>query len=152
MPARIWLRFATGVLATLCTAAVATACVIEVHSLRSTIRHAKAVFAGEVLEIADTPADQRSAGVSAFAVRLRVERHWKRVRTSEVVVHTGITDCDVRLEVGRAYLVYGFGKTLEVGGGQGRARELRYANDDLRVLGPGKKLSTQTRSTVNELR
>jgi|HubBroStandDraft_4_1064222.scaffolds.fasta_scaffold42289_3 hypothetical protein len=100
-------------------------------------RHAKAVFVGEVLEIASTPKAELKMGASSYAIRLRVERYWKGVRTREVTVHTDMVGCGPRFEVGRKYLVYGFGKELETA--NTGTRELQFVDKDLREIGPGKE-------------
>jgi hypothetical protein len=52
-------------------------------------------------------------------------------------VHTDMFGCGPRFEVGRKYLVYAFGKELETA--NTGTRELRYADQDLRAIGPGKE-------------
>lgn len=132
------LRIATLLSAVLAAAAVAGACTIEIRgdgTPRSMLHHAKSVFTGEVLEITSTP---KEIEASSFAVRLRVNRFWKGVKTREVIVHTDMNSCGPHFDVGREYLVYGFGKELETR--YSRTRELRFADEDLRAIGPGKEL------------
>jgi hypothetical protein len=101
-------------------------------------RHAKVVFVGEVLEIAKTPKQELEAGATQYAVRFRVNRYWKSVKTSEVIVHTDMVGCGPHFEIGKKYLVYAFGETLETR--FSRTKELAFADEDLRAIGPGKEL------------
>jgi hypothetical protein len=99
--------------------------------------HAKTVFIGEALEITEMPKADLEIGASHYAVRLRVERYWKGVKTREVVVHTDMVGCGPQFEIGQKYLVCGFGRELEtVNTG---TRLLRYADKDLREIGLGKE-------------
>ncbi len=135
-----FLRVAILLVAVLLATSMTGACTVEVigdGSPRSMIHHARAVFAGEVLEITNTPQSEREMGVTPYSVRLRVNRYWKGVKTREVTVHTDMVGCGPHFEVGRTYLVYGFGKELETA--SSRTKELRFADDDLRVIGPGKE-------------
>ncbi len=124
----------------LLVASASGACTVEIRgdgSPRSAMHHAKAVFIGQVLDISPTPQSKREMGVTPYSVRLRVERYWKGVKTLEVTVHTDMVGCGPHFEVGRKYLVYGFGKELETA--SSRTKELPFADDDLRVIGPGKQ-------------
>jgi hypothetical protein len=119
--------------------AIASACTIEIRGDGSPgymRRHAKVVFVGEVLEITDTPKAELELGANHYSVRLRVDRFWKGVKTREATVHTDMFGCGPRFEVGRKYLVYAFGEELETA--NTGTRELRYADKDLRAIGPGK--------------
>jgi len=110
-------------------------------------RHAKVVFVGEVLEIANTPKQELEAGATQYAVRFRVDRYWKGVKASELIVHTDMTGCGPHFEIGQKYLVYAFGKTLETR--FSRTKELGFADEDLRAIGPGKEFR-EVRITSHE--
>ena len=108
---------------------------------RSRLHYAKAVFVGEVVEIGSTPQAQQEQDASASAVRFRVERYWKGVKTKEMTVHSDLSGCGPSFTVGKKYLVYTRGKTLEAS--PLGAQELPNATEDLRLLGPGKLLKAE---------
>ncbi len=112
-------------------------CTCEIHgdgSPRSFMRHAKAVFVGEVLEVRETTPAERKEVPSPFE-RFRVERYWKGIKTIEITVHTDLHGCGPNLEVGKRYLVYAMGKELETA--RSGTKELTGASADLQALGPG---------------
>lgn len=129
------------VLTTLLTATKAYSCSCAIYgngSPRATMRHAKAVFIGEVLEIAETTKEQRESGFGHALARMRVERFWKGIKSSEISVSTEIgVICGPHLEIGQKYLVYAFGKSLDTICTP--TRKLEYAEKDLVALGPGKE-------------
>jgi hypothetical protein len=136
--------FRAAILLSIVLFAIATsgACTIEIRGDGGPgymKRHAKVVLVGEVLDITDTPKTDLEMGANRYSVRLRVDRFWKGVKTREVTVHTDMVGCGPRFEVGRKYLVYAFGKELETA--NTRSRELQYATEDLRVIGPGKEFT-----------
>ena len=108
-------------------------------SPRATMRHARAVFVGEVLGVEEATQEQRERGLGLAVARLQVKRFWKGVKTSEINVSTEIgVMCGPHLEVGQEYLVYAFGTSLNTI--CTRTRKLEYAEEDLKALGPGKLL------------
>jgi hypothetical protein len=136
------MNFSRGVavliLAFFCAIAVRP-CTIEAlgdGTPRSRLHYAKAVFVGEVVEIGSTPRAQQEQCASALAVRFRVEQYWKGVNTKQITVHSDLTGCGPSFTVGKRYLVYARGSTLEAG--PLAAQALQNAAADLRSLGPGK--------------
>ncbi len=115
------------------------ACTCEVFgdgSPRSAMRHAKAVFVGEVLEVRAATNAEREEYSSAYIVRLRVERYRKGIKSGEINVETDLTGCGPYFRVGEEFLVYGVGKRLSTA--CSRTRKLEHAKEDLKALGPGK--------------
>jgi hypothetical protein len=101
------------------------------------MHRAKSVFVGEVVEIRKTSASDSEEGTSPFAVRLRVEKYWKGVKTIAVTVHVDLHGCGPAMKVGKKYLVFAMYKTLETA--CSGTKELAYADADLGALRPGKK-------------
>jgi len=90
------------------------------------MRHARAVFVGEVLGVDETTREQRENGLGFAVARLRGKPFWKGAKTSEINVSIEIgVICGPRLEVGQEYLVYAFGKSLNTV--CTRTRKLEYA-------------------------
>ena len=119
----------------------ARSCTCEVFSdgsPRSEMHHAKAVFIGEVLEVRKATTAEQEDLFGPYIVRLRVERFWKGVKHSEVLVETDLTGCGPHFKVGQKYLVYGMRKQLHTG--CTRTRLLDQADEELKALGPGKEL------------
>ena len=135
------LLLAILVLTTLLAATKTYSCSCAIYgdgSPNATMRHAKAVFIGEVLEITETTKEQREAGLGSALARMRVERFWKGVKSSEIFVSTEIgVICGPHLEIGQKYLVYAFGKSLTTICTP--TRKLEYASKDMVALGPGKE-------------
>lgn len=71
------------------------------------MRHAKAVFIGEVLEVRSATKAEREDGSNSYIAKLQVERFWKGIKSSEVSVETDMFGCGPNFEVGQKYLVYG---------------------------------------------
>ena len=114
-------------------------------SPRSTMRHAKAVFVGEVLELTEATKEQTENGFGCAVARMKVERFWKGVKSSEIIVSTEIGRvCGPGLEVGQKYLVYAFGRSLSLICTP--TRKLEYAEKDLKALGPGKEVKPSMRT------
>jgi len=102
----------------------------ERSKVRVARQEAVAVFAGEVL---DTTVD---AARGVLNVRLRVDRAWKGVRTTEVIVATGLDDCGFSFDAGAQYLVYCSGNAAQLTTSLcHRTRLLTEAQSDLRYLG-----------------
>jgi hypothetical protein len=74
-------------------------------------------------------------------VKFRVEKYWKGVLTTEMIVVTGRGggDCGYRFEVGARYLIFAYGgdTKLETNICQ-RTKGLEEATEDLKLLGKGK--------------
>jgi hypothetical protein len=116
----------------------ASACTCEFYGSGplDAMHHAKSVFVGEVLEVREISAFESEDGASSFAVRLRVEKYWKGVKTIEITVHTDLHGCGPDMRVGKKYLVFAMHRPLETA--CSGTKELAYADADLRALGPGK--------------
>ena len=93
------------------------------------MHHAKAVFAGEVLEVRAATKAEREEYSNSYIVRMRVERYWKGIKSGEITVETDMFGCGPNLQVGTKYLVYGMGKRLNTG--CTRTRKLEFASEDL---------------------
>ena len=66
---------------------MACACTCEIYgdgSPRSTMRHARAVFTGEVLEVREATKPEQEENSNAYIVRMRVERYWKGIKSGEI--------------------------------------------------------------------
>ena len=111
-------------------------------SPRSVMRRAKAVFIGEVLEVRPATTAEREDGSNSYIATVRVERFWKGVKDRKVSVETDMVGCGTNLEVGEKYLVYGIGKRLNTSSCS-RTRKLKYAGQDLLVLGRGKEFKSK---------
>jgi hypothetical protein len=102
--------------------------------------HSAAVFVGEVLDVA-APTSESMKGYFGFAVKFRVERYWKGVKTQEITVYMSLSCCgSPHPEIGNKFLVYAVGKMLETG--CTRTRPLDAVADDLRALGPAKRMNS----------
>lgn len=135
-------RFASAGFLLLLAAARVSGCTCEFFgdgTPKSSLRHPKAVFLGEVLEIRPATPDEREDGANTYIVKLRVERYWKGVKTGEIVVETDMTGCGPYFEVGRRYVVYGRGKRLNTT--CMRMRRIEEAEDDMKKLGPSRQLN-----------
>ena len=105
------------------------------------MHHAKAVFIGEVLEVRPATKAEREDGSNPYIVRLRVERFWKGVKSSQAFVETDMFGCGPNFKVGQKYLVYGMGIRLQTA--CTGTRKLEDASADLIALGPGKEFKTK---------
>ncbi len=110
---------------------------------------AAAVFSGKVIAITEGEAAPLTPWLKELAVKFRVEKSWKLLRTAEVTVFTVNTSnlCGFPFSVGERYLVYaqGLGPALSTNICT-RTVLLTYAQEDLaylkrRRLLKGKKLS-----------
>jgi|SRR5436309_11673063 len=117
----------------------ARACTCEIYGdggPRSRMHHATAVFVGEVLEVREATKSERGEYSNAFIVRMRVERYWKGIKSSEINVETDMTGCGPYFRIAEKFLVYGMEKRLDTG--CSGTRKLEDAEKDLEALGPGK--------------
>ena len=122
-----------------CLPAPSLACTIEIHgdgSPRSEMRRSKAVFIGEVLEVRQATQEEQQEYSNSYIARVRVTRYWKGIKSAEVTVETDMFGCGPNLQAGSVYLFYAVGKRWNVSGT--RTRRLEHAEEDLKVLGPGK--------------
>ena len=126
------------------TAPAASACSCEAPSQAKAFRKAWAVFVGQAVEIeqreyrADEPGGER---LFPYAIKFKVERYWKGVKASEIVVSSdqGLLPCHLgRFVVGERYLVYAHGKHLLATLNCDRSRPAGDAAEDLRKLGKWK--------------
>jgi hypothetical protein len=137
---RVLFILATIVVA-LISAPYAGACTCEVYgdgTAHSMLRHSKMVFVGKVLDVRPATQSEQEDGKSWYAVRFRIERFWKGVKTNETTVYTDLHGCGPDLRTGLEYLVYAVGKELATG--CTRTRMLTLAEEDLRDLGKGRTL------------
>lgn len=111
---------------------------------RGMLHYSKAVFVGEVLEVRQATKEEREDGSDLYFVRLRVERYWKGIKTSEIWVGADMYGCGPNFEVGQKYLVNARGKKRLSTSICMRTRKLEYAADDLKALGPGKQLKAKS--------
>jgi hypothetical protein len=122
---------------------VASACTCDLPSPGKTLKpqvvearkQSRPVFSGEVVEVIADPQ------VPYLKVKFRVEKYWKGVLTTEMIVVTGRGggDCGYRFEVGARYLIFAYGgdAKLETNICQ-RTKGLEEATEDLKLLGKGK--------------
>lgn len=97
---------------------------------------ADAVFTGEVLDIAKQP--RRDTGYDA--VILAVDRAWKGVDATQVIVYTRWSDCMFYFEEGERYLLYAYksGENLEVSTcSSSMISNTAQADEHLALLGEG---------------
>src|SRR5713226_7497851 len=57
--------------------------------------HSAAVFVAEVLDVAVPEAFEVKKGYVGIAVKFRVERYWKVVKTQEITVHKSSMCCSI---------------------------------------------------------
>ena len=129
------------------TASAALACSCEPPSQGKAFRRAKAVFMGQVIEINQLKYREDRPGelFYPYAVKFKVERYWKGVKTSEIIVLSdqGLLPCHIgKFVVGERYLVYAYGKNLLAPINCDRSRSLDAASEDLQKLGKGKESLT----------
>ena len=103
------------------------------------MRHAKAVFAGEVLKVREATKSEQEENSNAYIVRMRVERYWKGIKFGEINVETDMTGCGPYFRVGEKFLVYGMGKRLNTA--CSGTRKLEHAEEDLNLLAKVKYLN-----------
>jgi hypothetical protein len=101
-----------------------------------------AVFSGKVVRIYETTRKELEIGerVSQRAVVFSVNRTWKGVDETHVVVYTGFGggDCGYPFEVGKEYLVYAYDDTDLVTGICSLTKPLSLAQSDIEAFGKGK--------------
>jgi len=100
------------------------------------LEEASAVFKGRVIDIAKQP--RRDEGYDA--VILEVERVWKGVETTQVIVYTPWTSCRFPFQDDMSYLLYAAkdGDNLVVRDcGRSAAAESPRAVEDIALLGDG---------------
>jgi hypothetical protein len=125
-----------GLVALLPDCASACSCMPPLPTERE-LAQSSAVFAGEVVSI--TKGEPGSArGPATFTVSFRVSEVWKGPEQETLQVSTAREEsaCAYRFSEGREYLVYAWGKKMEVAS-CGRTTPLSEASADLRVLGDG---------------
>lgn len=117
-------------------------CSITCSSLRNSFRKAKVIFVGEVVEIGERT--NVSSETSLFRVKFRIEKSWKGVKGTEIVVLTdqvGIAD-DSRLcpgfnfLEGEKYLVFIYGNDLRTFTGPcgGSSKPLTAVSNEIKKL------------------
>ncbi|WP_051530041.1 hypothetical protein [Anoxybacteroides tepidamans] len=122
------------------TPAYACDCVPPV-SPKEAFAESKAVFAGKVVQIYETKIEEPGLGKwPKRAVVLAVERTWKGVDETHVVVYTGFSnaDCGYPFEVGEKYLVYAYGESDLFTNICSLIKPLAEAKHDVNELGKGK--------------
>jgi hypothetical protein len=104
---------------------------------QTALQQAAAVFSGRVTEVSAWGNGQRAT--------LEVEKAWKGVRSTSVLIGTANTGACGNLYVaGERYLVYADSRPSNKGlttTACGRTRRLKDAQDDLQALGPGEEPS-----------
>ena len=124
------------------------ACKPEVPSQRQAFKKAVSVFIGEVVDITESDFQPIKGKRYFVNVRFKVVQYWKGRGGLEVKVHSeqGVLSCNLfHFEKGEKYLVYAYGKHLVVFTGSSRSAPLSwdgYVNDELKMLGKGRKPST----------
>jgi hypothetical protein len=117
-------------------------CSITCSSLRDSFRKAKVIFVGQVVEIGERT--NVSSATSLYRVRFRIEKSWKGVKGTEIVVLTdemGIPD-DSRLcpgfnfLEGERYLVFIYGDDLRTFTGPcgGSSKPLTSVSNEIKKL------------------
>ncbi|WP_277813381.1 hypothetical protein [Geobacillus sp. CAMR5420] len=101
-----------------------------------------AVFSGKVVRIYETTRKEPEIRerVPKRAVVFSVNRTWKGVNETHVVVYTGFheADCGYPFEVGKEYLVYAYDDTDWVTGICSLTKPLSLAKPDIEAFGKGK--------------
>ncbi|MET3507177.1 hypothetical protein [Halalkalibacter oceani] len=121
----------------------ASACsCLENAGVEEALERAEAVFSGKVLDVKE----QKGAdGYLAKAVHFSVDRAWKGVDQTEVIIATGLGggDCGIDFVVGEEYLVYANQSSWHADISPleaiicSRTAHLDAAEEDLRQLGEG---------------
>ena len=121
-----------GLVALLPDCASACSCVPPPPPERELDR-SSAVFSGEVIDI--------EKGPQVSNVTFRVSKVWKGPERETLEVSTARegTSCDYHFSEGQEYLVYAWGRKMEVGS-CGRTKLLSEASADLEALGNGEAL------------
>jgi hypothetical protein len=105
-------------------------------------KESDAVFSGKVVRVYETTRKEPKIRerVSQRAVIFSVDRTWKGVNESHVVVYTGFDggDCGYPFEVGKEYLVYAYDDTDWVTGICSLTKPLSLAQPDIEMFGKGK--------------
>jgi hypothetical protein len=131
--------------ALLATTSPAVACDFEEPPPpQEALTEATAVFAGEVVAV--EPVDDDPGG-QYIAVTVEVERAWKGVELSPVVVETHHDEatCGFPFEVGESYIVYAYSEGTPLTTAlYHRTRLLEQADEDLQALGSGTEVDAQT--------
>ncbi|MFS0728058.1 hypothetical protein [Paenibacillus sp. 1P07SE] len=105
--------------------------------VQTALEQASAVFTGTVLDIAKQPT--RDYGYDA--VILEVDRAWKGVETTQVIVYTGWSSCMFPFEEERTYLLYtelSGEDQMVIACGRSAAADSPRAMEDIALLGEGK--------------
>ncbi|WP_157272577.1 hypothetical protein [Paenibacillus daejeonensis] len=115
--------------------AMACDCMVP-ENAGAALEDADAVFTGTVLDIAKQP--RRDMGYDA--VILEVDKAWKGVDATQVIVYTSWSSCMFNFVDGESYLLYAYksGENLEVSNcGRSVAVNTASAAEDLAMLGEG---------------
>lgn len=121
--------------------AIACSCV-ENRGVEEALEQAEAVFSGRVLDVKE----QKGAdGYLAKAVHFSVDRAWKGVNETEIIIATGLGggDCGIDFIVGEEYLVYANQSSWHASIAPleaiicSRTTSLATAEEDLQELGEG---------------
>jgi hypothetical protein len=105
----------------------------EQEKVRRELADSSAVVAGEVVDL--------KRGFLTTKVSFRVSEVWKGPERETLELNTPSQGgaCGYRFSEGQEYLVYAWGKKMEVYGACGRTGPLSKAGADLAVLGNGKE-------------
>ncbi len=115
------------------SAPAAYSCDCTVPKLRRDYREATAIFVGKVVEVRfNQSSDDKTRRLHPMAVKLKVEKSWKGVRSPEITVITNeaITVCGgFEFREGERYIIYAYEKDLVTFNSCSRSRPLNYEDE-----------------------
>jgi|GEM_PF-2556305 len=115
----------------------AFACSCVTRTLTEEFNGSSAVFAGEVVDIANTSSGHDPSG-HGYKVTFEVDRSWKGISGERASVYTGMGggDCGYSFKIGEKYLVYTYNPAeIQATGICNRTQILAEADEDLAALG-----------------
>lgn len=112
---------------------------------------ADVVFSGKAVEIKKETSNQVSSA-SPMPVKFDVQRVWKGTAEKTITISTALSSasCGYEFEYGKTYLVYAYGDESLQTGLCTRTQLFADAYEDLRALGAGKTIQTETGNTPPE--
>jgi hypothetical protein len=114
----------------------------EPYISKHPFKDAKAVFFGEVVEIVKT--NDRCSNV----VKFRIEQYWKGKLSEHIsiVIPTTLC-CGYSFQAGERYFIYaGWGENTRFETSPGRILAERFAEEQIKKLGKGKKFESKQQS------
>jgi hypothetical protein len=105
-------------------------CSCNTPSLRQSLKKAKAVFVGTVLEVGNIPQVARGyEGSKLYPIKFRVTSSWKGIKTSEIVILSNqLIVCGFIFQTGEKYLVYAYDDDRVVLNGCARSGKVESDN------------------------